>query len=237
MQERKGFMGSIPLEKNLDWWWYRAKYNLLNFILLKSNLKNNIKILEIGPGLGNNVSLLNKFGYVDVLENEQEFIDYLQLTQHKKIKKIYKSLGEVNHKYDLIIMLDVLEHIENSKEFMISLNAILNNDGFIILGVPAYQSLWSAHDEKLLHFRRYNWSKLYNDCSSYHVSERYGLNYLLLPIRYLQIKLNKTTTINDTGDFINKVLYLISFIEVILRKLGINPKFGISIYAKLKKKN
>ena len=90
MQERKGFMGSIPLEKNLDWWWYRAKYNLLNFILLKSNLKNNIKILEIGPGLGNNVSLLNKFGYVDVLENEQEFIDYLQLTQHKKIKKYIK---------------------------------------------------------------------------------------------------------------------------------------------------
>ena len=103
--------------------------------MLKSNLKNNIKILEIGPGLGNNVSLLNKFGYVDVLENEQEFIDYLQLTQHKKIKKYIKSLSEVNHKYDLIIMLDVLEHIENSKEFMISLNAILNNDGFIILGV------------------------------------------------------------------------------------------------------
>ena len=85
-------------------------------------------------------------------------------------------------------MLDVLEHIENSKEFMISLNAILNNDGFIILGVPAYQSLWSTHDEKLLHFRRYNWSKLYNDCSSYHVSERYGLNYSYF--LYVTYKLN-----------------------------------------------
>ena len=119
---------------------------------------------------------------------------------------------------------------------MISLNAILNNDGFIILGVPAYQSLWSTHDEKLLHFRRYNWSKLYNDCSSYHVSERYGLNYLLLPIRYLQIKLNKTTTINDTGDFINKVLYLISFIEVILRKLGINQNLEFQYMQNLRKK-
>ena len=229
-------MGSIPLEKNLNWWWYRAKYNLLNFILLKSNLKNNIKILEIGPGLGNNLSLLNKFGYVDVLENEIEFIEYLELTQHKNIKKIYTSHSEINYKYDLIVMLDVLEHIENSKDFMKSLDRVLNNDGFIIVGVPAYQSLWSVHDEKLLHFRRYNWNSLYSDCNSYDISERYGLNYLLLPLRYLQVKFNKTPTINDSGEFINKTLYLISFLEVILRKLGINPKFGISIYAKLKKK-
>ena len=229
-------MSSIPLEKDLNWWWYRAKFNLLNFILLKSNLENDIKILEIGPGLGNNLSLLNKFGNVDVLENEFEFIEYLKLTQHKNIHKIYKSIGEINCKYDLIVMLDVLEHIENSKDFMNSLNRVLNNDGLIIIGVPAYQSLWSVHDEKLLHFRRYNWGSLYSDCNSYNISERYGLNYLLLPLRFLQVKFNKTTTINDSGDFINKALYLISFIEVILRQLGINPKFGISIYAKLKKR-
>ena len=73
---------------------------------------------------------------------------------------------------------------------MISLNTILDNNGFIILGVPAYQSLWSAHDEKLLHFRRYNWSKL-TVIVVHTMFERYGLNYLLLPIRYLQIKLIK----------------------------------------------
>tara|TARA_A100001035_G_scaffold280360_1_gene285901 strand:- start:2701 stop:3393 length:693 start_codon:yes stop_codon:yes gene_type:complete len=229
-------MGSIPLEENLNWWWYKAKSNLLNHILLNSNIKNNIRILEIGPGLGNNLSLLNKYGDVDILENELEFISHLQLTQQKNIKNIYKSLDEVNQSYNLIVMLDVLEHIENSKEFMDSLNHILNTNGIIIIGVPAYQSLWSVHDEKLLHFRRYNWKKLYNDCKSYDISERYGLNYLLFPVRYFQIKLNKTTSTNSSGTFINKVLYAISFVEVLLRKIGIKPKFGISIYAKLKKR-
>ena len=45
-------MASIPLEEDVNWWWYKAKSNLLNHILRKEGLNKHNKILEIGPGLG-----------------------------------------------------------------------------------------------------------------------------------------------------------------------------------------
>ena len=133
-------------------------------------------------------------------------------------------------------MLEVLEHIEDSYDFMNEVGGILNVDGTIVLGVPAYQSLWSSHDEKLKHFRRYNWNTIYSDCRSYKVIKKYGLNYLLLPIRYIQIKINKITTTNESNKIVNNLIYLIVLLEALLRKIGFNPKFGISLYAVLKKR-
>ena len=117
-------------------------------------------------------------------------------------------------KYDLIILLDVLEHIEKSKAFMTKVSKLLNNHGSVIVGVPAYQKLWSKHDEQLLHFRRYNWDMLKSDCSNFKIVERYGHNYLLLPIRYIQIKLNRVTTTNENG----KVLKGPNYFKPDLRK-------------------
>ena len=232
-------MSPIPLEENLDWWWYKAKTNLLKFII--ENKRQTIdrsfnKILEIGPGLGNNLKYLSSLGVVDILETEPEFIKYIELNRKNYINKIYNNIDKIQDKYDFIVMLDVLEHIENSQEFMLSVNQILKSSGEVILGVPAYSQLWSSHDVKLDHYRRYNWKMIYSDCNSFDIAERYGFNYLLLPIRYLQILLNKTSTTNEGGNLTNNILYSVSIFESALRKIGINPKFGISLYAKLKKK-
>ena len=232
-------MSPIPLEENLDWWWYKAKTNLLKFIV--ENKRQTIdrsfnKILEIGPGLGNNLKYLSSLGVVDILETEPEFIKYIELNRKNYINKIYNNIEKIQDKYDFIVMLDVLEHIENSQEFMLSVNQILKSSGEVILGVPAYSQLWSSHDVKLDHYRRYNWKMIYSDCNSFDIAERYGFNYLLLPIRYLQILLNKTSTTNEGGNLTNNILYSVSIFESALRKIGINPKFGISLYAKLKKK-
>ena len=53
----------IPLELNLNWWWYKLKNSYLNYLLNKnSNFKEMPKILEIGPGMGNNLRILEKYG-------------------------------------------------------------------------------------------------------------------------------------------------------------------------------
>ena len=228
-------MKPIPLESDFNWWWYRSKSNILNYFLLQSDIKSNLRILEIGPGLGNNLPLLNYYGSVDILETENEFINYLNLNKKQFFNSVYKSLDENSSKYDLIVMLDVLEHIKESETFMNNLNNFLNEDGFIILGVPAYQALWSTHDEKLQHYRRYSWKKIHKECSLYNITEKIGLNYLLLPIRYLQVKLNKIPTTNESGKLVNELLYIVSLFEGLIRKIGIKPKFGISLYAKLEK--
>ena len=70
-------MEPIPLEKNINWWWYKAKRNLLKHIIEHGKTKSNLKILEIGPGLGNNLETLNNYGSVDILEHEPTFLSYL----------------------------------------------------------------------------------------------------------------------------------------------------------------
>jgi len=227
-------MGSIPLEKDLNWWWYKAKNNLLTHILKKFIKTSHLNVLEIGPGLGNNLQTLSNYGRVDVLETDQDFIDYLKNTKQLKEDHIFKSFDEVDKKYDLIVMLDVLEHIENSKEFMLNLKEILHTDSKIIIGVPAYDSLWSVHDEELLHFRRYNWKSLKEETKDFMLLKKYGFNFLLLPVRYLQIRFTKPTSTNSTGAILNSLMYSVSRLEMIFTKIGLNPKFGISLYVILK---
>ena len=228
----------IPIEANHDWWWYVAKRKLLKFLIDKKIKEKKFNhILEIGPGLGNNIQLLKSYGNVDVLETEQEFIKYLKKNLENQIDKFYYDLINIEKKFDLIVMLDVLEHIENSKEFMENLKKYVNSNGIIIIGVPAYMSLWSNHDKELKHYRRYTWNTLIRDCRDYKVIHRFGFNFLLLPIRFIQLKFSKRIhSTNETGNLLNKIFLIISNIEYFLRYVGLNPKFGISIYAIMQKK-
>ena len=65
-----------------------------------------------------------------------------------------------DNELDCIIMMDVLEHIEDDKSFFnIAVNK-LKDGGIILITVPALQFLFSEHDAKSLHFRRYNRKQL-----------------------------------------------------------------------------
>lgn len=227
----------IPLEGNLEWWWYKAKSKLLKFIIINCNINDKNQILEIGPGKGNNLSTLKMFGAIDVLDEEIYFLDYLKKEKPEYVNNYYTNLNNIDKKYDLIILLDVIEHIKEPKKFLNRLGKILKKRGIIILGVPAYNFLWSVHDEKLNHYRRYTWKLIEEESKDFKIAKRYGFNYLLLPIRFLQVKFSKNIhTTNESSNLVNGLLYFITNIEFLFRKFGINPKFGISLYAVLKLK-
>lgn len=230
-------MNEIPLEENFDWWWYKAKANLLKNIIINLKInKQDLKILEIGPGLGNNLKILNNFGNVDILETEKKFIDYIKSNYFDYILNIYTSIDQLHQKYDLIIMADVLEHIEEPKKFLDKLIVYLQFDGAIIVGVPAYNFLWSNHDVILKHFRRYNWNMLQKHASSYNIVRKIGFNFLLLPVRVLQILIMNPSSTNNSSKVLNSIFFQISKIEHFIRRYIYNPKFGLSIYAILKSK-
>ena len=64
-------------------------------------------------------------------------------------------------KYDCILMMDVLEHIEFDFGYLESLvNERLSDNGILLITVPAFMKLYSKHDEELKHFRRYNHRQL-----------------------------------------------------------------------------
>ena len=62
---------------------------------------------------------------------------------------------------ECVLLLDVLEHIEEDSSFLSSLvEGRLSHGGKLLVTVPAFESLFSAHDEFLGHFRRYSLESL-----------------------------------------------------------------------------
>jgi hypothetical protein len=57
---------------------------------------------------------------------------------------------------DIVVMHDVLEHIEDDQLAAFELRSLVRDDGTIIISVPALMSLYGLHDEALGHFRRYS---------------------------------------------------------------------------------
>lgn len=58
-------------------------------------------------------------------------------------------------RYGLIVALDVLEHLEHPQPAVEILRGRLRPGGWFVATVPAFEALWTAHDEVNHHFRRY----------------------------------------------------------------------------------
>jgi SAM-dependent methyltransferase len=109
-------------------------------------------------------------------------------------------------KYDLILMLDVLEHLDDDAQALLKLDLRLKPGGWLLITVPAYQFLWSEHDDINHHKRRYVLKGLKQVVSQAGYSIYYGsyFNTFLFPIvagvrivkKILQIS-NSTGNSND----------------------------------------
>ena len=144
-------------------WWFVGRRNIIKSQIRKLNLKKESEILEVGCGTGGNIELLTKFGNVSAFEMNE----YALRTSKKIAKKINFSI-ELSpgycpdnipfkeKKFDFICMLDVLEHIEEDDTTISNLKNKLNENGHILITVPAYNWLWSKHDEINHHKRRYS---------------------------------------------------------------------------------
>lgn len=103
----------------------------------------NIKVFEIGPGLGEFESYLNDKGIfdIDIVDNDKSVLDFV--SRKYKIKKslVSKNIPLLNSKlgkYNLIFLMQVFEHlpIEQYKKIILTLFNHLNDNGFLIIVVP-----------------------------------------------------------------------------------------------------
>lgn len=62
--------------------------------------------------------------------------------------------------FDLITCLDVIEHVPDDVTALVELLRVARPGGWLLVTVPAYQALWSRHDEANHHYRRYSRSSL-----------------------------------------------------------------------------
>jgi len=143
------------------YFYFKFKRNLILDLIQKySIIDRKSCILEIGPGRGVLISefkTLFKDAQFDVVEPNKEFHPFLI----KIVRKIYPFCLEhlkisKKQKYDVIVMLDVLEHIKDDASAIRKIKTLLKKDGYLILTIPANKFLYSYHDMFLGHYRRYS---------------------------------------------------------------------------------
>jgi len=219
----------------------RAKLCLVDSLFEKIYKKEKFSILSVGCGDGHELEVLNKYGSVDVLDvNEQA----VKLAPRELYSTAYiDDLCEFKSKkkYDVVVGLDVLEHIKDGKKAVECIHSLLREGGYFVLTVPAHQILFSAHDRALNHFRRYSKKELKDLIESkfevLFLSYRYF--FLFLPVVASKI-INRDTKPRieapQLPGFLNYILFLLCRIEISIMNIGITLPFGISLVCICKKR-
>ena len=231
--------------------WERARLAIIKKLLRKElNKKERITILDIGSGdmfvAGSiaEVYLQPQIICVDTGYKDMQTVMASNVLQVSGIDQVKTVLTDT---VDIVLLLDVIEHIEDEVSFLKDLlneNYITSATKFIIT-VPAFQSLFSAHDSFLGHYRRYSRKILLERLSQAGLKTSnyaYFFFSLLLPRKWSQLRKRKYavnkpfTGIGNWkgGKIITAIItaFLVADykLSVFLRNAGIKLP-GLSLYA------
>jgi 2-polyprenyl-6-hydroxyphenyl methylase/3-demethylubiquinone-9 3-methyltransferase len=98
-----------------------------------------IRILDVGCGSGLLVTLpLGSLGYnilgIDFDENSIKFANTQNIFREVRFEK--GMIESINDKYDIILVCEVLEHVEKPIEFLNTVKSKLKSNGIIVLTAP-----------------------------------------------------------------------------------------------------
>ncbi|HEY3198479.1 MAG TPA: class I SAM-dependent methyltransferase [Nitrospirales bacterium] len=166
-------------------WWFAARRMILESIIAGRILPSGADILEAGCGTGGNLAMLASRGHVHATEMNIEAMSFAVSRGIGDISagRLPDDIGFGTQGFDLIVLLDVLEHIDDDCAALRALRKRLNPNGWLVVTVPAYPVLWGHHDEIHHHKRRYTLKTLCQaartaGCSVSYVSH---FNFWLFP--------------------------------------------------------
>lgn len=137
-----------------DSWWYRARTHVAERVMRDVHLPSQA-ILDVGAGFGGMLSWLQRFGTVDALELYPGAAEACERRGYRKVFRAWEQLETDTVQYGMVAAFDVLEHIHDDAGALRGLQRHLVPQGVLLLNVPAYPGLWSDHDRRHAHIRRY----------------------------------------------------------------------------------
>jgi SAM-dependent methyltransferase len=163
---------SQPMPVNMgDWWfdiatvdhfWIRRRFHVMRR-LADPVLRKAKRVADIGCGNGLLQRELEECYGISVTG-----FDLNEVALQKNVSRvsplfcynIHDRNPEFRAHFDVLLMFDVLEHIENEPEFLQSVKYHLAESGTLLINVPAHQFLRSDYDAAQGHFRRYSANRL-----------------------------------------------------------------------------
>ena len=159
-------------------WWWRAREELLDRLLqrlLGTGREGALRgaarasdprgtssddLLDFGCGDGLFFPVLARYGTPHGIEPDARLLDPAGPWRDRISTEPLTAEPTETGRYRLIVALDVLEHIEDPRPVVKELARRLAPGGWFVATVPAFQSLWTAHDDLNHHVRRYRLREL-----------------------------------------------------------------------------
>jgi SAM-dependent methyltransferase len=166
-------------------WWYRGRRTVLSGVVGGLELPRPARILDAGAGSGRNMVELARLGTVTAVELSETSV---ALARGRGVGEVIAGsvleMPFADDSFDLAVSLDGIEHLQDDLAALRELRRTVAPGGALLITVPAYQWLWSGHDEINHHHRRYTRRSLQR------VAEQAGwrqlrttyFNSLLLPV-------------------------------------------------------
>lgn len=138
-------------------WWFVGKRLLVSALLRERLARPGLRILDVGCGTGGVLAHLGARAATVGVDRS------LQALRHSRQRGVaHVACADMDRlpfgpgRFDLVLMLDVIEHFADDAAVVRGARALLRPGGALFVSVPAFQALFSAHDVALQHFRRYS---------------------------------------------------------------------------------
>lgn len=141
-----------------DWyWWHRARRRIIDRLLRRALGPNrhDLQILDVGAGTGATSRALQKYGHVLAVDFSPEAVTIARGRGLAVARMDARALALPDASFDLVVALDMIEHLEDDIGAVQELRRVLKPGGVLLVTVPAYKWLWSSHDVANHHWRRY----------------------------------------------------------------------------------
>ena len=150
-----------------DHWWFRARRDIFRAVLeARTELPRPMRVLDLGPGSGVNLSVLAPLGQLVNLDLSRVSLERLPelatdgVDSGEAVQADATRLPFAARSFDLVCALDVLEHLDDDRAALTEIRRVLRPGGTFLFSVPAHRWLWGRQDVLAEHRRRYRREEL-----------------------------------------------------------------------------
>ncbi len=234
-----------------DYWWYVGLHQLVLYFLGQVNTgKDRLEILDAGCGTGQLMKLCQAVGLEPMgLDISREALRFSRVRGLRTL--VQGSISEIpflSAQFDVVVSLDVADCLEAGeiRGTLCEMHRVLRRGGYLILNLPAYNSLRSRHDlaQHILHrFRADELGSLLSEVGFQPHLCTYRNTFLFPVAAIVRLLKRRSAPGHDTlrSDLkplphpINAALTRVLALENSLIKTGLHLPFGLSVFGVARK--